>query len=527
MTMVRASLRSLRTHVLAVSLSLLCLARTEAGETAQSPQVPNTSTASGDASANPPTEDSVSKRASVSIRGKTVSYTATAGSLVIRNDREEPVASVFYTAYTVDLAQPESRPVTFAFNGGPGSPSIYLHMGSIGPVRVALPDPQPAGSGPFRLLPNSDSILDRTDLVFIDAIGTGLSHAVGKAQNREFYGIDQDIDSFARAIIRWVKVNRRWNGPKFLLGESYGGFRAAGLATVLQQRGMPVNGVILASAATDLILRNPDYDEFYVSFLPSLAAISWYHHRLTNRPADLKSFVGDVRAYALGPYRAALDKGNAISPAERAAVAQQVSLYTGLTVDYVLESNLRVDFRRYRKQLLRAQGQTLGALDARYLGTDADSAGDMPEYDAASAAIDDAYSVVFNEYLFKTLGYKSDRTYLLENGQEVQGGWDWNRKTPSEYYPWAVRSMSLDLAEAMRHNPTLKVIALFGYYDLAAPFLEAELELSRLPLGPTLARNVSFAYYESGHMIYLDGASLHKMKDDLERFFESALQPGG
>lgn len=477
-------------------------------------------------SVSPPTEYSVSKRASVSIRGKTISYTATAGSLLIRNDREDPIASVFYTAYTADAGQSDSRPVTFVFNGGPGSPSIYLHMGSIGPVRVALPDPQPAGSGPFRLLPNSDSILDRTDLVFIDAIGTGLSHAVGKAQNREFYGIDQDIDSFARAIIRWVKINQRWNGPKFLLGESYGGFRAAGLATVLQQRGIPLNGVILASAATDLTLRNPDYDEFFVSFLPSLAAISWYHHRLVNRPPDLTSFVAEVRAYALGPYHAALVKGNAISPAERAAVAQQVSLYTGLTVDYVLESNLRVDFRRYRKELLRAQGRTLGALDARYMGTDADSAGETPEYDATSAAIDGAYSAVFNEYLFKTLGYKSDRSYLLDNAREVQGGWDWSRKTPPEYYPWAVRSMSVDLADAMHRNPTLKVIALLGYYDLAAPFLETELELSHLPLGPNLANNVSFAYYEAGHMIYLNGASLHKMKDDLDRFFDTALHPG-
>jgi len=465
-----------------------------------------------------PAEDVVSKHGSVSIRGTTVGYTATAGTVVIRNDQDEPIASVFYTAYVADAGVGhDTRPVTFAFNGGPGASSIYLHMGSIGPLRVALPDSKPAGSGPFHLLPNSDSILDKTDLVFVDAIGTGLSHAAGRSQDRDFWGVDQDVDAFARAIMRWSKLNQRWNAPKFLMGESYGGYRAAGLASVLQERGVPVKGVILVSSATELGMRNPSYDPFFVSFLPSLAAISWYHHRVKNPPSDLPAFLSEVRAYALGAYTSALAKGNSMSAAERDAVARQISEYTGLSADYVIQSNLRVDFRRYRKELLRGQGKTLGALDARYLGTDADDAGDTPDYDATSAAVDGAYSVVFNEYLFKTLGYKSDRSYRVENGQQIQPGWDWSRKAGPDYYPWAIRPMTGDLAGAMRRNPTLRVLALLGYYDLAAPFLEGEVELARLPAG-----QVTLAYYESGHMVYLDAPSLRKMKSDLDHFYELA-----
>jgi len=464
------------------------------------------------------TEDSVSRRGSVSIKGAIVGYTATAGTVVIRDDQNEPIASVFYTAYVADAGVGhDSRPVTFAFNGGPGASSIYLHMGSIGPMRLALPDGKPSGSGPFHLVPNNDSVLDRTDLVFIDAIGTGLSHAVGKSKDRDFWGVDQDVDAFARAIMRWIKLNQRWNAPKFLMGESYGGYRASGLASVLQERGIPVSGVVLVSSATELGMRNPSYDAFFVSFLPSLAAISWYHHRLKSPPADLPAFLNEVRGYALGPYASALTKGNSIAPAERDAVARQISEYTGLTTDYVIHSNLRVDFRRYRKELLRGQGKTLGALDARYLGSDADDAGDTPDFDATSAAVDGAFSVVFNEYLFKTLGYKSDRTYRVENGQEIQPGWDWSRKAGPDYYPWAIRPMTADLAGAMRRNPSLRVLALLGYYDLAAPFLEGEIELARLP-----AQTVKLEYYESGHMVYLDGPSLRKMKSDLDHFYEQA-----
>jgi carboxypeptidase C (cathepsin A) len=473
----------------------------------------------------PALEESVNRRSSTSIRGKAVSYTATAGSLVIRDDRGLPIASVFYVGYTVNPNPGAAeRPVTFLFNGGPGSSSVWLHLGSVGPLRVETPDVRPAGGGPFHLIANPDSILDKTDLVFIDAIGTGFSHAIGDAQDKDFWGIDEDIDSFARAIVRWTRINQRWNSPKFILGESYGGFRAAGLAATLQQRAFPLTGVILACPAVDLTLRNPNYDQFYASFLPSLAAVSWYHGHLTSRTTDLKAFLEEVRAYALGAYITALTKGNELPDAERHAVARQLSLYTGLSEDFIVRSNLRIDFRRFRKELLRGQGLTIGALDARYTGTDADTLGDVPEFDASEEAISGAYSVLLNEYLFKTLGYQSDRNYLLENGSIVQGGWNWIRKIPPAYYPWAAVPMTSDLSEAMRKNPRLRILTLLSYYDFASPFVETELELTHLQIDPSQRGNLTFAYYESGHMIYLDRASLHKMKDDLDSFLDSALR---
>src|SRR5215469_9426884 len=312
---------------------------------------PEAAGAQSAAAANPPKEEKSLTHHSVSVAGKSLAYDATAGTLLIKNEKDEPVASMFYVAYAATGAEAAHRPVTFVFNGGPGSSSMWLHMGSFAPVRVVTPDAQPTPPAPYDLAPNPYSLLDKSDLVFVDAIGTGFSRVVGKREGKDFYGVDQDVSAFGRFIQRYISVNARWNAPKFLLGESYGTPRAAGLSAWLERNGLALNGVVLVSSWLDPYVDffGPNYaiDEPYELYLPTMAATAWYHDKIPNKPADLAAFVQQAREFALGEYATALSKGDKLTPAERQAVAAKLAAFTGLSTDFILDAKLRITPDRF------------------------------------------------------------------------------------------------------------------------------------------------------------------------------------
>jgi carboxypeptidase C (cathepsin A) len=454
----------------------------------------------------------------VTIDGKAIPYTATAGTLTIRDDDGKPVASMFYVAYTAEGA---NRPVTFFYNGGPGSASMWLHMGSFGPVRVQTNAPNPASAPPFHVVNNNDSLLDKTDVVFLDAIGAGYSRPLSDTPGKTFWGVDQDIDAFARGIMRYVTINHRWNSPKFLFGESYGTPRTAGLVYALQQRGMQFNGVMILSSILNYGVRDAGFDHIYQTYLPSYAAAAAYHHRLATQPADLPAFLNEVRDFANGPYVAALAKGDNISPAELDAVAKQMSAYTGLSVDFLKRANLRVDLQRFRKELLRDQRRTIGRYDSRFTAIDADAAGEGPEYDASDVQVAGPFNAALHDYLERDLGYVTEMTYF-PSGPGINQAWDWKHKAPGAQRPQQVADTALDLSAAMRENPKLKLMSLNGWYDMATPFFGTEYDVSHMSLDPSLKGNVRFTYYPSGHMVYLNPEALKTMKADVAKFVDDA-----
>jgi len=511
----------LRRSALALCLPLAllpCLALAQTGDTA-APAAVESETAKA-----PVIEQATPSRGNVTVAGKRIDYTVTPGTLTIRNDEGEPIASMFYVGYVADHPANRPRPVTFVFNGGPGSSTMWLHIGSFGPVRVDTPSDQIHPPAPFNIGKNPDSLIDKTDFVFIDMMGAGLSRPLGKATGKDFWGVDQDIDLFASAIQRYITINNRWNSPKFILGESYGTLRGAGLVHELQSRGVQMNGIILLSSILNYGIRNPGYDQLYVTYLPSYAATAWYHNRLQNRPDTLEPFLTQVREYARGPYLAALAKGDALSNAERDQVAQKLAQYTGLSVEFLIRNRLRVELGRFRKELMRDVSRTVGRLDSRFIGIDIDDSAADPEYDATNPAIGGAYSAAINHYLFDTLGYKTELHYRpnFYRGITAAGGWDQGHRAPGINWKMPAADTAIDLARAMRENPHLKVLALNGYYDLATPFYGAEYDLNHMQLDPSLRRNITVTYYESGHMIYIHPESMKALRRDLIEFYDSA-----
>jgi carboxypeptidase C (cathepsin A) len=456
--------------------------------------------------------------------GTPVSYTATAGNLVIHDDDDKPYGSVFYVAYTEDGANESTRPVTFLYNGGPGAATIWLHMGSVGPVRVVTASPDATGGPPYKLVPNEDSLLGKTDLIFIDAVGTGFSKPVGKATEKDFAGTDQDVKSFERFIERYITVNKRWNSPKYLMGESYGTTRSAALADALQEKGIELNGVVLISSILNYGVRVPGYDTEPIVYLPSYAAIAWFHNKLAQKPADLKSFLEEVRRYARGPYAEALAQGDKLSDTEKDAVAQKLSSYTGLSVDYLKQTNLRISPFRFRKELLRGEREIMGRYDARFEGTDTDAAGETPDYDPSDTGISGAFIAAFHDYLSHDLNDTTADTYYVA-GPKVNESWDWKHKGPGRGRQMQLPYVAGDLADAMRKNPKLKVFSANGYFDLATPFFSTEYDLSHMYLEPTLRGNVEFGYYPAGHMIYLNVEALKEFRDDMSRFYAETMHP--
>jgi carboxypeptidase C (cathepsin A) len=479
-----------------------------------------------------PTEKAVTTAHNISLNGRSIGYRATAGTLIIRDDKGKPDASFFYVAYTVGEGKDDAkRPVTFLYNGGPGSASLWLHMGSFGPMRVATASPEATAPAPYQLVPNADSLLDKSDLVFVDAIGTGFSKGLPNEKeksekdanpDKRFWGTDQDIDAFGRFIARYITVNKRWNSPKFLFGESYGTPRSAGLAKYLEDHGISLNGVVLLSSILNYGSRLPGLDNDFVNLLPSYAAIAWYHNKIANKPASLETFVNDARSFARGDYSVALAKGQDLTASERDAVAQKLSGYTGLSVAYLKEANLRVSQPRFRKELLRDERRVLGRYDARFEGIDSDAAGETPETDPADTAIRGAFTAALNDYLARDLNYTSDVPYATSAGGAIRD-WDWKHAIRGSQRPVPLPIMISDLGDAMRTNPHLKVLSANGWFDLATPFFATEYDLAHMDIDPKLRGNLSFTYYPSGHMVYLNLDALKQFKVDLAKFYDAAV----
>ena len=474
----------------------------------------------------PVAEQAVTHQASVTVNGQTLAYTATAGTLTVRDTEGKPTASMFYTAYTLDGVRPGTkRPITFFYNGGPGSPTFWLHMGSFAPVRLRTGNPEVIRPAPYEFGPNPDTLLDKTDMVFLDAMGAGWSRALGDTRPAAFYGVDEDVDVFARAIQRYATKNGRWNSPKFIFGESYGTTRSGALAYQLQDRGMALNGVVLLSSIMNYGQRQPGLDQVYLAYLPSFAATAWYHHRLANPPADVATIVAQARAFAVGPYMSALAKGQSITDAERDAVANQMSQLIGLSPDFIKRANLRIDLPRFQKELLRDRRLTIGRFDARYTGVDVDAAGERPETDASDIAIAGAFIATFNDYVTHTLGYKTDMPYRLSARDAAGWTWNWAHRAPGSGFggQQTTPNTAIDLGAAMRANPYLHVLSLNGYYDMATPFFGTENDLGHMMLEPAQQPNLAFRYYPAGHMTYLNPEALHAMKRDLAAWYDDAV----
>jgi carboxypeptidase C (cathepsin A) len=457
---------------------------------------------------------------SVTVGGRPIAYTARAGTFPLHNADGDEIARVFTVAYTADGTDSRTRPVTFFWNGGPGTASMWLHIGSYGPVRVAVPSNAALPPPGTPLIPNPETLLDISDIVFIDAVGTGYSQITGKGTPKTFYGIDEDARAFDGIIRAWTTENNRWSSPKFLFGESYGTMRAATTVARLQADGMGVNGVILLSSALDYnaldIGQGPGEDYSNVAFLPSLAAVAWYHHALPAQPADLDAFVNEVRAFAIGPYADALMRGDSLDLATRRAIVAKLRAYTGLDEAYIERANLRIDPTRFEHALEASRGIVVGRVDARYQGPELDRTGDSASYDPSfSDAMTDAYVGAFTRYVRDDLGFKVDRPYI--GGARIGGQWNF-RRTNSIVAPNGAR----DLRDAMTKNPYLHVFSVNGYFDLATPFFGTEYTLNHLGLDPSLRSHVSYGFYKSGHMIYHNDEARRALKADLVRFYREA-----
>ena len=478
----------------------------------------------------PPETNSVTKH-DWSEGGRTVHYTATAGNLLIRDDQDKAIGSIFYVAYTEDGVDPKTRPVTFFYNGGPGSATVWLHMGSLGPVRVVTASPEATGPGPFEWVQNQYSLIDKSDLVFIDAPLTGFSRAVGKGTVKDFAGTDQDIQAFLKFITRYITVNQRWNSPKFLFGESYGTTRSAGLVAALQNAGIEFNGVTLLSSILNYGRRAPGLDYEAIGYLPSYAAIAYYHKKVKTN-LSMAEWVQQARLFARGPYTEALAQGDKLPAAEFDATAAKVAAITGLSVDYVKESKLRISATRFRKELLRGDERILGRYDARFEGWDPESAGENPGYDPSDTGISGAYVGAFHEYIQKELKYMSQEPYYL-SGPGLNGNWDFHHRPSGAMAggggggrggEQTQPDVAVDLSDAIRKNPHLHVFSANGYFDLATPFYSTEYDLSHMDLPARLVGNVQFGYYPAGHMVYLNVEALKELKADMVKFYATAEQ---
>lgn len=467
----------------------------------------------------PKDETSVTKHRA-NIGGSEVAYTATAGTLVMKEEDGKPLASIFYVAYTRDgVDDPANRPVTFSFNGGPGSSSVWLHLGILGPQRVDMPDEPVIPRPPYRLVENAESILDVTDLVFIDPVTTGYSRAVPPDEDDAFHGYEQDLGSVGDFIRLYLTRGERWASPKFLIGESYGTTRAAGLSGYLQDRhGIYLNGVMLISSILNFQTARFEVgnDLPYVLFLPTYTATAWYHEQLPvelqSRP--LRQVLDEAEAFAAGDYRLALARQAEMPEAEVRSVAERLARYTGLSVDYVQRSNLRVPAGRFFKELQRDEGETTGRLDSRYTGVDRDAAGERYEFDPSYAAIQGPYTATLNDYVRRTLGFKSDLPYEILTGRVRP----WSFEEFENRYLNAAET----LRQAMAKNPWLEVYVANGYYDLATPYYATEYTFDTMQLAPSLADNVTMGYFEAGHMMYIHGPSRRALKQDLAEFIRGA-----
>jgi carboxypeptidase C (cathepsin A) len=478
---------------------------------------------------------------SVTISGQPIAFDAIAGTIVVHakdwsdtdaveaeadkadkdKNQPKPEASMFYTAYFKQGVPSANRPITFLFNGGPGSSTVWLRMGAFGPVRVVTTDERHTNA-PYSLVNNDQSLLDASDLVFIDAPGTGFSRIAGKDKEKSFYGVDQDIDAFAQFIFQFLSQYDRWSSPKYVFGESYGTTRGAGLALALQNRDIDLNGLILLSDILNWDFMpddpqvNPGIDMPYIVSLPTYAATAWYHHKVGNRP-QLQPFLAEVEAFATGDYASTLLKGDDLADAKRQRIAERLSAYTGLTVPYLLKSNLRIEYGAFQKELLAGQETTTGTLDTRFVGATLDPLSKVASYDPQGAAISAAYLAAWNGYVRSTLHYGQGVEY--KSGIPIYSKWDYKHAPPGVSDPLiALPNVLPDLAVAMKQNPDMKVMVNGGYYDVSTPYFEGKMEMGHLPVPASLRSNVEYRYYESGHMVYAHLPSLVALHDNVSDF---------
>jgi carboxypeptidase C (cathepsin A) len=458
---------------------------------------------------------------SIQVNGETINYTATTGYLAMKDELGKLKAHIFFIAYTKDDADPGSRPVTFTFNGGPGSSSIWLHMGAVGPMRVALDEKGVAPAPPYHLVTNQNTWLDKTDLVFIDPVSTGYSRPAPGESANDFHGYNEDIQSVGDFIRLWVTKYSRWSSPKFILGESYGTTRAAGLSGFLQDRySMYLNGIVLVSSV--LNFQTIDFTQGnewpYIFFMPTYATTAWYYKKLSPdvQSKSVEEIAREAEAFAGGPYATALLEGAMLPDSEKLSIAQRIHELTSLPLDYILRSNLRIQDHRFFKMLLYPEGKLIGRYDSRFSGNDVDDVGEYPRYDPSNVNLSGIFVATFNDYVRRELGYKSDLNY--ESLADV-GPWDYKN----------VENRFLDVSgtvhQAMISNPYLHVWVVCGYFDLATPFFNAEYVVSHMNLKPEQRKHLQITYYEAGHMVYISKSTIQKLHSDAVKFYDSILNP--
>ena len=462
---------------------------------------------------------------SVVVEGKTINYQAVAGTLVLKNDDGTPTISIFYTAYfKSDEKDPSQRPLTFIYNGGPGSSTLWLHMGAWGPQRVSLNDTSRT-KAPYKTVNNDYSLLDASDLVFIDAPGTGFGKIITKEMGgagtpKEFYGIDQDGNAFASFITQFLSDYNRWNSPKYLFGESYGTFRSAVVADILETRdAVNLNGVILLSQLltysnmTETTDQNPGNGLPFELALPSYAATAWYHHKLPNQPEKLEPFLKEVEHFAMTDYALALNKGAALDSASFNQIAEKLHEYIGLPVAYIRKASLKINGPQFEQTLLGDQSEITGRLDSRFSGAAMDPLSEYAEYDPMDSYIDAAFTATFNNYVRTDLKFGKGMTYHPFGNVSP---WDFKRNGFIGF-----PNVMNDLAQALIYNPDLKIMLNQGYFDLGTPYFEGQYEMEHLPMPKSLQKNIEYDRYYSGHMVYLHPESLKLLHDNVAKFIRA------
>ncbi len=460
----------------------------------------------------------------VSIKGKTLSLKTETGTLKLRDENDSAIALFGFTHYHLPKKKTSDadRPIVFAFNGGPLSASFWLHMGILGPKRIVINDPDYTAPAPYPVVNNEYSILDQADLVMIDPVGVGFSKPIGNAEWKDFWGVDQDIRSIGLFIEQFLIRTGKFNSPKYLLGESYGTFRNAGLVKYLQDRGIAMNGVIMVSAVFELqhLLFGPGDDLSYLIHFPTYATTAWYHNKLDKKGRAFESFVDEVRTFTEDTYAPALLKGDRLSETEKQKVALQLAQYTGTKPSYWEKANLRVTNREFFQELLRDEEKTVGRLDSRFTGVNEDPLAQTAFTDPQSDAISGPYIAAFKDYLYEDLGARKDLSYMTSAGYRKDFKWDWKHQGNIAWNAQVAVSTLPDLSAAMKRDPNLKVLILNGYFDLATVFYGVEHSINHMDLPESLKDNIIMEYYEAGHMMYTHEPSLKKFKEDVDRFIQ-------